>query len=1016
MRLFRWIRENPLLTYTLFLLAFIPLYPKLPLFDIRHTWVYIRLEDFVVAIGILLLFYQILKNKVSIRSPLTIPIISFWVVGGIATLVAVLFIFPQNPDLFPALAGLHYLRRIEYLSLFFIAFAAIKSKQDLRYVIATISIVLVLVVLYGTLQKIAGFPAFLTMNEEFAKGTPLRLSELARIPSTFAGHYDLAAYLVLILPIMISLAVGYKKLSQKAFFIFSAGLGFLMLLFAASRVSLGVFLFTLFFLLAGNILRKRKILILPIIIIAIVLVSSVQGISQRFAQTFSQVDLVVNARTGLALGVARSITDGAVKQILIEEKQSTGEDLPEGSKYIIIPAKPSDKFPAVITFKRTDGKANTQITTYTGDFVVKKAIAYDVSFTTRLQGGWPKAIQAFQKNIFLGSGYSSLNLATDNNYLRILGEIGLLGFISFLMIFIVFGIMVRRILPDIDSRVDRYFIIGLGFGVFGLALNAFFIDVFEASKIAFVLWMLLGVTVGLLKLYQKSEINYGNELKKFFVSTPVVAIGLLLSTFILYAPVLNNFFVGDDFTWLRWIADCEKMKDAWGVVHCESVPSTILRFFTDSTGFFYRPGTKLYFFSVYPFFELSPWGYHMVSVLLHFLASLFVFLITSILIKKRGWALFAAVLFLIGSGASEAVYWISVTGTQVVVVCVLLSLYTYMFWQKTQKFRYMLVSFFGLGSSFLFQELAIVGPLIIVWYQLTFQKMIDGDVIRKNKHLFLFLLLIPLYYLVRQAAHSLWMSGDYSYSLIDLPLNAAGNIFGYLLLFLFGAPSLTVYQMIRGFSASHVLIAGVTGIVICLSLFLFYKKTWRNVASETKHLVVFLSGFFVISLLPYLGLGNIAQRYLYLASSVLSIFFAFTISKMLVSQRKNTVVVVVTIVTLIAYGIFHFTQLRRTDMHWEKAGESSKSVMVSLNRISEKNPVQFSEYYFVNTPIRYGNAWVFPVGLTDAVWFTQQSVPLSVISVGSIEEVSQETIEKGNVFVFDDFLLKQYNTDTSDEE
>ena len=40
------------------------------------------------------------------------------------------------------------------------------------------------------------------MNEEFAKGIPIKLSQLSRVPSTFAGHYDLAAYLVLMIPIL----------------------------------------------------------------------------------------------------------------------------------------------------------------------------------------------------------------------------------------------------------------------------------------------------------------------------------------------------------------------------------------------------------------------------------------------------------------------------------------------------------------------------------------------------------------------------------------------------------------------------------------------------------------------------------------------------------------------------------------------------------------------------------------------------------------------------------------------
>ena len=44
--------ENLLFGYTLFLLLFIPLFPKLPLLDIKNTWVYVRVEDFLVIFGI----------------------------------------------------------------------------------------------------------------------------------------------------------------------------------------------------------------------------------------------------------------------------------------------------------------------------------------------------------------------------------------------------------------------------------------------------------------------------------------------------------------------------------------------------------------------------------------------------------------------------------------------------------------------------------------------------------------------------------------------------------------------------------------------------------------------------------------------------------------------------------------------------------------------------------------------------------------------------------------------------
>src|SRR3990167_6667482 len=101
MKFLKWINENILFVITLFFLLFIPLYPKIPLFDIRNTWVYIRVEDFLVAACGVIFLFQWLRNKATIKTPLTIPIVTFFVIGGISTLHAIVFIFPALYDLFP---------------------------------------------------------------------------------------------------------------------------------------------------------------------------------------------------------------------------------------------------------------------------------------------------------------------------------------------------------------------------------------------------------------------------------------------------------------------------------------------------------------------------------------------------------------------------------------------------------------------------------------------------------------------------------------------------------------------------------------------------------------------------------------------------------------------------------------------------------------------------------------------------------------------------------------------------
>src|SRR3989344_2225214 len=265
-KLFAWLSSYWLSLAALVLLAFIPLYPKLPLVDIKNTWVYIRAEDFVVLFvlfGWVLLFF---RNRVSIRTPLTIPILLFWLVGAVSTLHSILFIAPTVFEIYPNVAFLGYLRRIEYMSLFFVAFSAVRDKKYLSAVASVLVGTVGMVILYGIGQRYFALPAYLTMNEEFAKGVPLTLSSLSRISSTFGGHYDLAAYLVLTIPIVVSVVFGVRQWYLKLLLLVSAVAGFVLLFMTVSRVSFFALVVALFIVL---FFQKKKLVLLSIPIIVI---------------------------------------------------------------------------------------------------------------------------------------------------------------------------------------------------------------------------------------------------------------------------------------------------------------------------------------------------------------------------------------------------------------------------------------------------------------------------------------------------------------------------------------------------------------------------------------------------------------------------------------------------------------------------------------------------------------------------------------------------------------------------
>ena len=1028
MRILRFIRKNILLIVTLFLLAFIPLYPKIPLLDVENTWVYVRLEDLVIAAVLTLWIFLILFKKVKLKTPLTIPIFLFWVIGAISTFHGVLILFPTLPNVFSNVAFLSFIRRVEYLSLFFIAYASIKDRKLIYPVIATLTVTLLIIVAYGLGQKFLGFPAFLTGNEEFAKGIPIRLSELSRVPSTFAGHYDLAAYLVLVIPIFLSLAFVFKNLFFKLLFFSVSALGFMLLLLTVSRVSFFVLLVSLFGLL---ILARKKLFAFALLALAFIFLIFSPNLLSRFGSTISEVKVLVNAKTGEAVSSVKEVpreyfrdkiilkdfaaTESAVVAdsedvmpyeeipdtafVLVRPNAPTGEDLPQGTGYVNLQLSPVlARTSLYFTEDTADraGEVSSEVRAFTGNFLIKNAKAYDLSFTTRFQGEWPKTIEAFKRNIFLGSGYGSVSLAVDNNYLRILGETGLLGLISFILLFLVAGVYIRKTYQNVDSPLVKAFTIGFVAGSFGLLLNGVLIDVFEASKIAFSYWLLMGVTLGTLHLYSKERINPLSEVKKVLIHPYAVIIYFFIIAMGVFLPSYGNYFVGDDFTWFRWAQDSPN----------------ILRAFIDSDGFFYRPGAKIYYLLMYNLFWLNETFYHLVSIFLHFLVASLLFVILRKIFKNYVISAFSSLLFLVLSGHHEAIFWISATGFLFTSLFTLLSLLSFIYWKERRKKLYLVLTLVFAFLSPLFHELGVVTPLILIIYDLIFWGNVAFSKLLRRDYLILSLPLVP-YFLLRFISQSHWFSGDYSYNLFKLPFNVAGNSIGYFFLNLLGPQSLSFYEAFRQLLRENIILSSLALLPLIPLLFIFYKIFKKFDTNEQK-ILLFASLLFIVGLLPFLGLGNISSRYSYLSSMGFAVVLVFFAKKFFDYLRpiadKYTLFMVTVLLSLIFLSLQLF-QMQNIHSDWKSSGETVKRFLISFEDVFlltqygtylDLREKKFSNLYFVDVPIKKGEAWIFPVGLEDALWFALQNKNFTVDIAPNLNFALDRAsmIPNSDVFIF----------------
>ena len=116
------------------------------------------------------------------------------------------------------------------------------------------------------------------------------------------------------------------------------------------------------------------------------------------------------------------------------------------------------------------------------------------SLSIRLNIEWPRAIAAFEKNPILGTGYSSLGIATDNDVLRSLGEVGLMGTLAFILLLIAIAKRIWFLFKNSEKYI-KYFSAGVLSLMLTFILNSLFIDVFEASKVASLFWMILGLNL-----------------------------------------------------------------------------------------------------------------------------------------------------------------------------------------------------------------------------------------------------------------------------------------------------------------------------------------------------------------------------------------------------------------------------------------------------------------------------------------------------------------------------------------
>lgn len=512
-RIISWIDSSALITLSLFLLIFIPLFPKLPLFDaIPGYLVRVRFEDFLVGLTGIIWLVQLLRGKLEIPKVFLLGVVAFVLIGILSTVSSIFLVQTIPPQLLHiGKSGLHFFRYLEYFSLFFFMFSAIRTRRQIKIALSLLALTVILATIYGFGQKYWSWPLYSTMNREYSKGVQLFLGANARVQSTFAGHYDLAAFLVIVTPILLAAVLFFKQWWVKIGLLIVIAAGSWLLVASGSKMSFiayGVALYATVLLF----LRQYQRIFRGLLIANILILISSFGIFGYFLTHPLDTRLFDALQSLKTTAVVAQITPLAQ---LLEKTQAVLK-----SQTTSVSDKPTDVFVDVPDYvqvaKETESGKIIQVTEERERTWSQNALKYGLSMGIRLDTLWPQAVKGVQRNLMLGSGFGTLNKtssghfieadSTDNNFLRTLGEIGIIGFVLFYsLIFMLLKI------SNQGSRVKEPIIasICLGFmgATIGLLTNALIIDVFVASKVAFTFWAVAGLMLKTITLAQPQAIK-----------------------------------------------------------------------------------------------------------------------------------------------------------------------------------------------------------------------------------------------------------------------------------------------------------------------------------------------------------------------------------------------------------------------------------------------------------------------------------------------------------------------------
>lgn len=469
-------------------IAFVLVFPKISLIQLSNFATPVRLEDFLLLVLLALFAFKknFLKNfSRALLSPISILIISWLSLMFVSTTYNVVF------NHLSVLSFLFVLRFIEYAALFYLGYAVAPSKKFRSVCFNVLIAVGILVSAWALLQimGVAGGFGGGFYQYTYIKGTD-------RAFASFSGPYELAGFLIVLIPITAAMFMVAKNRKSKFFYLAALVAAIMAMGFSGARFPvICAFLAVLSLSLVRRELKYRLtvgVLALMTLLMPFFVSDTLVLRFQFLAGTFEGFRKEEAARQ---IWQEQEIQKELLSPVVEEEETAADKKAAisqeEVEKSLNLAGKVKKRISIFVAGVEEKRSAFVKRIEEKGFLLLEKLKETDPSLRWRLGETWPRAIAKVKSNPLLGGGMGSIGVGLDGEYATLLGETGLLGLAVFI---ILLKKIITETLKKVRGDVLAFTLISI---TIGLAANAIFADIFRASKIAFLFWYLVGASLGL---------------------------------------------------------------------------------------------------------------------------------------------------------------------------------------------------------------------------------------------------------------------------------------------------------------------------------------------------------------------------------------------------------------------------------------------------------------------------------------------------------------------------------------